>query len=74
MTLVLVIAADLLVGLYLLVYGIRRERRDKPAVLIVGGVLLICALALTLIGACDRSRPHQPHPPQTSPPPIGTPV
>lgn len=74
MTLVLVIAADLLAGLYLLTYGIRRERRDKPAVLIVGGVLLICALALTLISAYDRSRPHQRHPPPTSPPPTGTPV
>jgi drug/metabolite transporter (DMT)-like permease len=72
MTLVLVIAADLLCGLYLLVYGIRRERRDKPAVLIVGGVLLACALALTLIGAYSRTRP--PHPPPSTPPPAGTPV
>jgi hypothetical protein len=37
--LVLVITADLLAGGYLLLYGIRRERRDKPAVVIVGGVL-----------------------------------
>lgn len=73
MTLVLVIAADLFAGLYLVLYGLRRERRDKPAVVIVGGVLLICALALTVIGGFARTRPHhRPTPP--SPPPAGTPV
>lgn len=73
MTLVLVIAADLFGGLYLVVYGLRRERRDKPAVVIVGGVLLICALALTVIGGFDRTRPHH-HPATPTPPPAGTPV
>lgn len=73
MGLVLVITADLLAGVYLLVYGVRRERRDKPAVLIVGGVLLACALALALIGGYARSRPPHPTPP-APPAPAGTPA
>ena len=42
-------AIDAAVGAYLIRYAVRRERRDKDAVLAVGIFLIICAVLLLLI-------------------------
>jgi lipid-A-disaccharide synthase-like uncharacterized protein len=57
-------AVDAVGGLYLVVYAVRRERRDKPAVLVVGVFLLACAAALLVIGwpAGDAAPPPSPPP------------
>ena len=44
-------AADAVAGAYLLGWALRRERRDKAAVLTVGVMLELCALALLVIAA-----------------------
>lgn len=52
---------DTLVGLYLVVYALRRERRDKDAVLVVGIVLMIWAGVLMAGGrAAGDSAPMGP--------------
>jgi hypothetical protein len=58
-------AADLLAGLYLIGWAYRRQERDKPAVLIVGCVLAVCAVALLVL-----SRPQSPPPRPTVPAPV----
>lgn len=40
--------ADAVVAIYLLVWALRRERRDKPLVVSVGLVLSICAVFLAV--------------------------
>jgi hypothetical protein len=45
---------DAAVGVYLIAYAIRRERRDKPAVLVVGIFLLACAAALGWLALPER--------------------
>lgn len=45
---------DGVIGAYLIVYALRRENRDKDAVLVVGIVLLVCAGALTAGAAMQR--------------------
>ncbi len=76
MVLIAVVAADAVAGVYLLVYGVRRERWDKPRVLIVGGLLLACAAALVVIGvlSAHRDRHRAPVPPAPSSPAPGTAV
>lgn len=59
---------DAAVGVYLIVYAIRRERRDKPAVLVVGIFLLGCAAALGLLGLTEGVDPDEPG---RLPPPAG---
>jgi hypothetical protein len=41
---------DAAVGLYILQYAVRRQRRDKGALLVTAVFLLLAALALTMIG------------------------
>jgi len=50
---------DALAGLYLLAWALRRERRDKPAVAVVGAMLLVAAVALVVISLL-RSPPAAP--------------
>lgn len=40
---------DALAGLYLIGYGMLRERRDVAGVIIVGSVLLVCSLSLSVV-------------------------
>ncbi len=40
---------DAMVGAYLIVYALRRERRDKDAVLVVGIILLLCSTAIVVV-------------------------
>ena len=40
---------DALAGLYLIGYGISRERRDTAGVIVVGGTLMASALILAVI-------------------------
>lgn len=63
-----VIAADAAAGVYLLAWALRRERRDKPAVLAVGVLLLLCAATLGLLGARHGDPPIAPQPPAPSTP------
>jgi hypothetical protein len=42
-------AVDAVAGLYLIGYGMSRERRDAAGVIVVGGTLMACALALAAI-------------------------
>ena len=58
-------AADAGGAVYLIRYGLRRERRDKARVIIVGGMLAVCAAALLVIG-WPRSGPPRPAPPAPS--------
>jgi hypothetical protein len=37
--------ADAAAAIYLIAHGLRRERRDRACVLIVGGMLVVCAAA-----------------------------
>jgi drug/metabolite transporter superfamily protein YnfA len=46
----LLAAVDGAVGAYLVWYAARRERRDKPAVLVTGVFLLACAAILSVLG------------------------
>jgi hypothetical protein len=59
-------AADAVAAIYLIAYGLRRERRDKARVLIVGGMLVVCAVALVVIG-WPRSAEPQPTPAPPAP-------
>jgi cytochrome c oxidase assembly factor CtaG len=65
-------AVDAVGGLYLVAYAIRRERRDKPAVLVVGVFLLACAAALLVVGWPAGEVPPPSPPPL--PAPTGEPV
>lgn len=49
---------DAVAGVYLVVYALRRERRDKPVVLVTGLFLLVCAAALGWLRC--RTRRSQP--------------
>lgn len=62
----LLVAADAATGVYLIFYALRRERRDKPGVLIVGSMLVLCAAALLIISAAGSAR--RPPAPQPGPP------
>jgi hypothetical protein len=59
---------DAAVGAYLVVYAVRRERRDKPAVVVTGVVLVLCAAALTWLGLADGFHLEEPG---RLPPPVG---
>jgi hypothetical protein len=63
---------DAAAGMYLILWAYRREQRDKPAVLNLGCMLVICALSLGVAGL----RRHDTQPPQVSPVPAtpGMPV
>jgi hypothetical protein len=54
---------DAAVGVYLVVYAIRRERRDKGAVLVVGIFLLACAAALGWLSLPEREGDEPGRPP-----------
>jgi drug/metabolite transporter superfamily protein YnfA len=45
----LLAAVDGVVGAYLVWYAARRERRDKPAVMVTGIFLLACAAILSVL-------------------------
>lgn len=60
----LLAAVDLAGGTYLLAWALRRERRDRPAVLAIGVVLLLCA---TIIAGLALFR-AQDEPPVLPPP------
>lgn len=63
------VAADAVAGAYLLGWALRRERRDKAAVLTVGVMLELCALALLVIAAVrPAGPPERPVPTPTAPP------
>jgi hypothetical protein len=49
MTAAVLAAVDALAGLYLITYGLTRERRDKAGVLIVGGFVMACGAALSAL-------------------------
>lgn len=70
MSLTTVIAAlDAVAAIHLLTYGLRRERRDQARVLIVGGMLIVCAVALAFIGWPRSAAPHTtPAPPTPASP------
>jgi drug/metabolite transporter superfamily protein YnfA len=57
----LVAALDAATGIYLLSYAYRRGRRDKPGVLTVGVLLVVCSVLLTGLALWqtqqDRARP-----------------
>lgn len=57
------VAFDLLAGVYLLVYALRREQRDKPGVAIAGAMLLLAAVALVIISLLQRPPPARPQEP-----------
>ena len=72
MTLPLTLAAiDAAVAAYLVGWALRRERRDRARVLVVGVVLAICAVFLAVVG-WPNTAPTQPTPPLAPAP--GTPV
>lgn len=52
-------AVDAAVAIYLLVWALRRQRRDKPLVAFVGAVLLVCAAVLAVIGWPTAHPVHQ---------------
>lgn len=52
-------AVDAAAGLYLLVHAYGREQRDKPGVLVVGIVLLLCAVTLADLGASIAAERNQ---------------
>ena len=54
---------DAAAGVYLLAWALRRERRDKPAVAIVGGALLVCAAVLIIAVLVRDTRPTGPSDP-----------
>jgi hypothetical protein len=59
--------ADAAAAAYLVTYGLRRERHDKARVLIVGGMLAVCAVALLVIAWSSSTEPNRPQQPPTSP-------
>jgi hypothetical protein len=71
LTLVLA-AVDAATAVYLLAWALRRERRDKPAVLVVGVVLAVCAMFL-VAATVRATEPDQP-PQSPATVPAGTPV
>lgn len=65
--LVLVLAAvDALVAIYLIRYGLTRARPNGGRTVVVGGMLVVCALALAVLGwpkpAARTPRPPIPLP------------
>lgn len=66
MTLLLAVG-DLTAGGYLLGYALRREQRDKDAVLAVGVVLVFCAVLLAGLAAWGPDRHGDPPPRPTTP-------
>ena len=63
--LLLLAVADAAAGAWLLRQGLRRERRDASAVIVVGVLLLVCALTLGGIAVYVGTHPAQPsHPPE----------
>lgn len=46
----LLAAVDLTAGLYLIVWALRREERDRPGVFAVGVMLLVCAIVIAGLG------------------------
>lgn len=50
---------DVVVAVYLLVWAVRRKRRDKPLVLLVGVVLLVCAGFLAVVAWPAAEPAHQ---------------
>ena len=67
MAVLLLALADGATAGYLIVYGLRQERRDKARVLIVGGMLAVCAVALTVIAWPSGAPPQRPQQPPASP-------
>lgn len=63
-------AADAVAAVYLLAWVLRRERRDRGAVLAVGVTLALCAVALLVIG-WPRAEPVRPVPPAAPVQPVG---
>lgn len=51
---------DAAVGVYLIWYALKRERRDKPAVLVVGFFLLACFAALMWVALSGVDRLDEP--------------
>jgi hypothetical protein len=64
-------ALDAAVGIYLLVWALRRQQRDKPLVALVGAVLTVCAVFL--LAAASNPAPPDQQPPSVGPAP-GVPV
>ena len=63
--LLLLAVADAAGAAWLLRYGLRRERRDAPAVIVVGVLLLVCAVTLGGIAVHVDTHPAQTrHPPE----------
>jgi hypothetical protein len=59
---------DGVVAMYLLAWALRREKRDKPAVAIVGGMLVVCAVVLVVAGVRRTETPQPAQPTPTAPP------
>lgn len=53
---------DLAAGAYLLGWALRREKRDKDAVLAVGILLLFCAVLLAALALSAPNEPSEPSP------------
>jgi len=51
---------DAAAGLYLIVVAYRRERRDKPGVLVVGILLITCAVLLAGLAAWQAAPRSEP--------------
>lgn len=51
---------DAAAGAHLVLYALRRERRDKDAVLAVGLFLLVCAVVLVLLELLPDARADVP--------------
>lgn len=68
-------AFDGLAAVYLLAWAWRREARDKPGVMIVGLVLVVCSLVLVTGGLLALNRPADPPQappiPSVAPPSLG---
>ena len=63
--LLLLAVADAAGGAWLLRQRLRRARRDAPAVIVVGVLLLVCAVTLGGIAVHVGTHPAQPrHPPE----------
>lgn len=61
--LLLLAVADAAGGAWLLRHGLRRERRETPAVIVVGVLLLACAVTLGGIAVHVGTWPAQPRHP-----------
>lgn len=70
----LFIAADALAGAYLIAHALRRERRDRAGVFVVGLALVGCAVGLSVIELLSRDAPRMPREQQQEPAPRGTSV